>query len=198
MSVKQNFILGIINDEGISEANNVISKYATKAQDTSSHMYFAKQPINTDEISNDVIFFQIVGEDESQLDKKIENLIKDMENLNIDYVLRDGASGEFLVTVKYGGQIAVKFDNVDVVKPGTFEKIDELKFLKNDLGYCKGFKPSFRPLEGKSTENINVLPEIIYIASDCEENLLKLRDHIIRKVLEIDSDLECEFTWFFR
>jgi hypothetical protein len=42
------------------------------------------------------------------------------------------------------------------------------------------------------------LPEIIYITSDSEENLLKLRDYISQKALEIDQDLETEFTWFFK
>lgn len=198
MSVKRNFILGIINDKAITEANNVISQYAKDAKDTSSHMYFAKQPIDSNIISNDVIFFDIEAESDLQLDKQLENMIDDLDALNIDYVLRDNDSGEFLVTVKYGGQIAVKFDKVKYLKEGTFEKIDELKFLNTDFGYSKGFKPSFRPVEGRSIENMQVLPEIIYIASDSEENLITLRDHIFQKVSQIDSSLETEFTWFFR
>ena len=175
MSVKQNFILGVINSSKVSEVNDIISRYAVDVKDTTSHMYFGKQ-----------------------LNKQVENLIDELDELHIDYVLRDNDTGEFLVTVKYGAQVAIKFDNVKFLKPGTFKQIDDLKFINTDFGYCKGFKPNFRPLEGKSTDEIEILPEIIYITSDSEENLLKLRDYISQKALEIDPDLETEFTWFFK
>jgi hypothetical protein len=198
MSVNRKFIIGIINDESISEVNDVISRYAIMAKDTSSHMYFVKQPIDPENISNDVVFFQIEARDDREMDEKLKDMIDDLNALNVDYALRDEATGELLVTVKYGGQIAVKFDNVKAIKEGTFERIDELKTTNTDFGYCKGFKPSFRPLEGKSLEDMKILPEIIYVTSDSEENMAKLRDHICQNVSKIDSDLECEFTWFFR
>ena len=79
-----------------------------------------------------------------------------------------------------------------------FEKIDELKSFNADFGYCKGFKPNFRPIEGNSIEDLNINPEVIYITADSSENLLKLRDFLTDRVKEIDSDLEVEFTWFFK
>ena len=132
------------------------------------------------------------------MNKKVENMINDLQNLKVDYVLRDEETGEFLVTVKYGGQVAIKFDHIKFLKKGTFQKIDELKFFNTEYGYCKGFKPNFRPLEDKSIEDIEVLPEIIYITANSEENLLKLRDYLFDKVSQINPDLETEFTWFFR
>lgn len=198
MSVNQNFILGVINDSKVSEVNNIISQYAVDAKDTTSYMYFAKQPIDSKNILNDVIFFHMKAENERILNKQVKNLIRELDGLKIDYVLRDNDTGEFLVTVKYGAQVAIKFDHVKFLKQGTFKKIDELKFIKTEFGYCKGFKPNFRPLEGKSTDDIKILPEIIYITSDSEENLLKLRDYIFQKALEIEPDLETEFTWFFK
>jgi len=198
MSVKRNFILGIINCSKVSDVNDIISQYATEAKDTTSYIYFSKQPIDTSNISNDIIFFKIIAENDTLLNKQVKNLINDLNSLKIDYVLRDEETGEFLVTVKYGAQVAIKFDNVKFLKRGTFEKIDGLKYTNTKYGYCKGFKPNFRPLEGKSTENLEILPEIIYITSDSEENLLKLRDYVSEKVLEIDPNLEIEFKWFFR
>lgn len=198
MSVKRSYILGVINHSEVSKANDIISKYAVDVKDTTSYMYFAKQPIKPGQLSNDVIFFQMVAENDRMLKEQEENLISELNNLDTDYVLRDNNTGEFLVTVKYGAQVAIKFDKVKFLEPGTFEKIDELKFTNTDFGYCKGFKPNFRPLEGKSTESVEVLPEIIYITSDSEENLLKLRDFVAQKALEIHPDLETEFTWFFK
>ncbi len=198
MPVKRTYVIGILNDNAISEVNDVISKYAINTHDTSSHMYFLKHPIDLTLVTHDVIFFQIVAENDSELDAYLKNAINDLDALNVEYVLRDYDTGEFLVTVRYGGQIEVSFDNVKVLKKGTFERIDELKLLSTDVGYCRGFKPSFRPLEGKSIEDKKVLPEIIYLISDSKENLLRLRDNIIQRVLEIDSNLECEFTLFFK
>lgn len=198
MSIKRNYILGIINDKTILEFEGVISRYASMSRASSSHMYFSKQPIDSGEISQDVIFFQIESENESKLDKKVKDLISELNELEGDYVLRDDETGEMLVTVRYGGQIAIKFDNLKTLKKGTFEKIDDLKSFNADFGYCKGFKPNFRPIEGNSIEDLNVNPEVIYITADSSENLLKLRDFLTSKVKEIDSGLEVEFTWFFK
>ena len=197
MSVR-NFILGVINCSKVSDVNDILSQYATEAKDTPSYIYFSKQPIDTNNISNDVIFFKIIAENDSLLNKQVENLINDLNNLKTDYVLRDEKTGEFLVTVKYGGQVAIKFDNVKFLKKDIYKKIDGLKYTNTKYGYCKGFKPNFRPLEGKSAKNLEILPEIIYITSDSKENLLKLSDYVSKKVKEIDPNLETEFKWFFR
>ena len=197
MSIKRNYVIGIINDETIPQFENVISKYATETKESSSHMFFSRQPIDSSEISQDVVFFQLESESESELDEKINNMINDLNALEGDYALRDDETGELLVTVQYGGQIAIKFDNIKTIKEGTYAKIDEFKSLHMDFGYCKGFKPSFRPIEGNSVEGIKIKPEIIYITSDSEENLLKFRDYLSEKIKEIDTDFEVEFTWFF-
>lgn len=198
MSIKRNYILGIINDKTILEFEGVISKYASMSTASSSHMYFSKQPVDSAEISQDVIFFQIESENESILDKKVNDLISELNELEGDYVLRDDETGEMLVTVRYGGQIAIKFDKIKTLKHGIFKKIDDLKTFNADFGYCKGFKPNFRPIEGNSIEDLDVNPEVIYITADSSENLLKLRDFLTDRVKDIDSDLEVEFTWFFK
>ena len=198
MSIKRNYILGIINDKTILEFEGVISKYASMSTASSSHMYFSKQPVDSGEISQDVIFFQIESENESILDKKVNDLISELNELEGDYVLRDDETGEMLVTVRYGGQIAIKFDKIKTLKQGTFKKIDDLKTFNADFGYCKGFKPNFRPIEGNSIEDLDVNPEVIYITADSSENLLKLRDFLTDRVKDIDSDREVEFTWCFK
>ena len=196
MSVKRNYIVGIINDETIPQFETVLSQYATSIKESSSHMYFGKQPIDSDKISQDVRFFNMESESESGLQKKVNDLIADLNKLEGDYALRDDETGELLVTVRYGGQIAVKFDNIKTLEKGTFKKIDEFKSFSTDFGYCKGFKPNFRPIEG-NVENVEIKPEIIYITADSEENLLKLRDYLTDKIKEIDPDFLVEFTCFF-
>lgn len=197
MSIKRNYILGIINDNAIPEFEGTVSRYASMSRESSSHMYFSRQPVDSSDISQDVIFFQLESENKSELEGKVKSLISDLNELEGDYVLRDDETGELLVTVRYGGQIAIKFDNLKIIKKGTFEKIDELKSFKTDFGYCKGFKPNFRPIEGNSIEDLNVEPEIIYITASSSENLMKLRDLLTDEVKEIDSGLEVDFNWFF-
>ena len=197
MSIKRNYILVIINDNAIPEFEGTVSRYASMSRESSSHMYFSRQPVDSSDISQDVIFFQLESENKSELEGKVKSLISDLNELKGDYVLRDDETGELLVTVRYGGQIAIKFDNLKIIKKGTFEKIDELKSFKTDFGYCKGFKPNFRPIEGNSVENLNVEPEIIYITASSSENLMKLRDLLTDEVKKIDAGLEVDFNWFF-
>ena len=198
MSIKRNYILGVINDKYILKVEDIIAKFAMVSEASSSHMYFARQPVDVSKISQDVIFFQLESESKSMLDKKVEGLIEDLNELNVDYVLRDDETGELLVTVRYGGQIAIKFDNLKSIDKGTFAKIDELKSFRTDYGYCRGFKPNFRPIEGNPIGDLKINPEVIYITADSSENLLRLRDELTEMVKEINSDFEVEFTWFFR
>lgn len=197
MVVKRNYVVGIVNDGCIDEVNEIIRRYATVTKEYSSHMYFVKQPLNYGDFAHDLTFFSLESESEEDVDRKVQDLIDDLENLNADYVLRDEQAGKLLVTVRHGGRIIIKFDDVKLIRKGTFAKIDELKSLHTDFGFCKGFKPDFRPLEGVSVEDLHIVPEIIYIASDTEENLFKFRDYVIEKVSEIDPDLKTEFTLSF-
>lgn len=197
MTIKRKYVIGIINDEKISEVNNILHKYVSLTKESSSHMFFMKQPIDPSKVSQDVTMFTMESESDEKMDEKVKDLIDELDGLNTDYVLRDDETGKLLVTVGYGGQISIKFDHVESIPKGTFEKIDELKSLHTDFGYCKGFKPNFRPLEGVSVANLEMEPEIIYITADSEENLFKFRDYVIQKVMEINPTLKTKFTLFF-
>lgn len=197
MTIKRKYVIGIINDEKISEVNNILHKYVSLTKESSSHMFFMKQPIDPSKVSQDVTMFTMESESDEKMDEKVKDLIDELGGLNTDYVLRDDETGDLLVTVGYGGQISIKFDHVESIPKGTFEKIDELKSLHTDFGYCKGFKPNFRPLEGVSVVDLEIEPEIIYIVADSEENLFKFRDYVIQKVKEIDPTLKTKFTLFF-
>ena len=197
MTIKRKYVIGIINAEKISEVNNILHKYASLTKESSSHMFLMKQQIDTSKVSQDVTMFTMESESDEKMDEKVKDLIDELEGLNTEYVLRDDETGKLLVTVGYGGQISIKFDHVESIPKGTFEKIDELKSLHTDFGYCKGFKPNFRPLEGVSVVDLEIEPEIIYIVADSEENLFKFRDYVIQKVMEINPTLKTKFTLFF-
>lgn len=194
MSIKRNYTLGIMDETKINKINTTISRYADITMQSSSHMYFDKQPINVNEVVQDVTFFQLKSDDEDSFEKKLKDLIKSLDELNTDYILRDEETQKLIVTVDYGGYITARFDNIKFLKPGTYDVIDEIKCMKTDLGYCKGFKPKFRPLCGKSIEDIQVNPEIIYIVSDSDENLREFRDFVTRRLLEVEPDFELEFA----
>ena len=134
MTVKRKYIIGIINDDYIDTVNDIISKYSDKTEKTSFNMIFIKQPIDFDNVPHDVTFFQLECENKSEMEKKLNELIDELDSMNIDYTLMDDKTRELLVTVKYGGQITIKFDDINFLEEGTFEKIDELKSLHTDIG----------------------------------------------------------------
>jgi hypothetical protein len=70
--------------------------------------------------------------------------------------------------------------------------MDEIKTMKTNMGYCKGFKPKFRPLSGDLSK-VRVNPEMIYLVSDSCENLKRFKDIIFERLLEFDPDFELEF-----
>ena len=101
-----------------------------------------------------------------------------------------------LVYVKFVGILRIKFDKMKTIKKGTYKKIDELKDLNTEFGICKGYMPDFRPIESQPIENVNIKPESIYIYCHSQENLMKLKDILTEKIMEIDSDLEIDFKQY--
>ena len=196
MSVKKNYLVGIMDWTRISDVNAVIAKFATVTLNSSSHMFFLKQPVDSKHISQDVTHFVLKADDEASLKKKLDGLINELDGLNTDYILVDDATNNLIVSIEYAGKLFIKFDNIKIIKEGTFDKINDLKMSRNDYGYCKGFKPKFRPIEGQSIENLEINSEIIYLFADSSENLSKLRDYMSEQILEIDSDFILEFKVF--
>lgn len=196
MVVKRNYVLGIINEESIRDINDIILSHSSVTKQSTSFLYFAKQPVDRNNIFMDVTFFQLEAENISLLRKKITMLIHELDKLDTDYVLRDDETGHMLVIVDFGGKLILNFDDIKIIKEGTFEKINDLKQLKTDYGYTKGFVPNFRPVEGKPIRGLKINPEIIYLISDSSENLSKLIEIVSEKVRDIDSDFNIDFKPF--
>lgn len=194
MSNKCSFSIAIMNPKDIQDINQIIVKYADTTLNSSSHFYFDKQPINFNQIHHDFIFFQISYENESFLNEKLEKMIGELDKLNTDYILRNEKNGKMLVFLDFSGELIIKFDNLNIIKKDTFKKIDELKLIKNEFGYCKGFKPTFRPMELKPIDSTHVKPEKIYLFSNSSENLLKLKEFLSKEIMKIDSEFELDFT----
>lgn len=185
-----------MDDRKIPEVNAVIAKYASLTFEYSSFMFFSKQPIDLDHVSKDVTLFRLEADDNEIIENTLSEIIADLNTLNTDYVLGDDDTKKLIVTIDFVGKIFIKFDNVKVVPKGAFERINELKTLATDLGYCKGFKPQFRPIEGKSIEGVDVNPEIIYLLSDSAENLERFRQYITEQVLEIEPNFIVDYKLF--
>ena len=196
MVIKRNFSLAIVDIERIGEINKVIIKYATHVQEYSAHLYFNLEPIHAEDINMDITLFRLESESESGLDKKLNDLIEEMNQLDTGYAIRDEDTHEMIVEIEHLMVLNIKFDNVKFIKRGTFEKIDEINHLKTEFGICKNYNPNFRPVENISIENMDIKPETIYLFSDSQENLSKLKSLIFEKIMEIDSNLEIEVLQF--
>lgn len=196
MAIKKNYTITNLETEKIPDVNDVIRKYATITLKSSSNIYFDMEPVKSGEVIEDMTFFQMEAEDEAALDEKFNELANEIDQIIKNYAIRDEGTGELLVYLKYVGELSIKFDNMSFIKEGTYKKIDELKNLKSELGICRGYKPNFRVMEGKHIENMNNKPEGIYLLCRSQENLMKLKDILSEKIMEIDSDLVVNFTQF--
>ena len=196
MVFKRNFSIAIVDVEKIDEINKVIVKYTNNVQKYSSHFYFNLDPVNFEDIAMDITLFKLEAENESDMDKKLDDLVGELDQLNTGYAIRDEDTHEMIAEIEHVIALIVKFDNVKFIKEGTYEKIDEMNHLKTEFGICKKYNPNFRPLENVSTDDIEVKPEIIYLFSDTAEDLSKLKVMIVERIMEIDSDFEVEFAPF--
>ena len=196
MVVKKNYSLAIVDIDKIEEINNVIIKYATQVQQYSSYAYFSLTPHRPEDVNADITLFQLRAENESDLDKTLNDLIEEMNQLNTGYAIRNEDTHEMILEIEHYIAIDIKFDNVKYIKEGTYEKIDAFNHLKTEFGICKSYYPNFRPIENMSLENREVGAETIYLFSDSAENLSKLKALISEKIMEIDPDLIIEVKPF--
>lgn len=196
MSIIYKFSLTIMDTEKISEFNQVVKKYAKTFRHTSSHVLFNVYPIDATDVVDDLTFLQLESDDKNKLNKKLNDLIEELNTLGADYCLRNEDTGETLEYVKYVGSVDIKFDNMTSIPQGTYKKIDELKYTRIDVGYCKGYKPAFRPLETIDIGDKEIITEHIYVFSNSMENIHKLREYLSEKIREINPDLIIEHRQF--
>lgn len=196
MPIKKKFSLAIPNKEKIDDINEIVVKYSSSFKQFSSYYYFKVNPSNREDFIQDITFFQLESDDKTGIDKKLKTIIEEINQLNTPFAIRDEDTKEMVVEIDYMTSLIIKFDNVKFIKEGTYKKIDDIQHLKTEYGVCKSYNPNFRPLENTSIENKDILSESIYLFSDSEENLSKLKTLISEKVKEIDSDFEIEFEPF--
>ena len=119
----------------------------------------------------------------------VGDLIHDLKMLCKYVVFKDIDSRKIL---PYIGTLIIHFDNIDYLKADTIEKIDKLKDLKTEWGYCMGKKPLIGPMVATSSRFLDY-SEHIQIISDYFNNFIELKNYVENKVLEIDSNFKIEF-----
>lgn len=196
MTIKRSFSLAIVDIEKIDEINNVLFKYTNETSQYSTFFYFSMTPVHDKDLHMDITLFNLRADSESALDKKLNDLIEDLDQLDTGYAIRDEDTREVIVEIEHVIALDIKFDNVKFIENGTYEKIDEFNHLKTEFGICKNYNPNFRPIENVSIEDTVVAPETIYLFSDTAEDLSKLRALVSEKILEINPDFEIEDKQF--
>lgn len=196
MTLKKNYAISILDFDRISDINSIILKHAEITIRSSSYLIFDKHPVNVNEVPHDITIFQLEAKNEKDMNEKLDILIENLNKVDTDYALRDQDTGKMLVYVKFVGVLDIRFDKLEIIKKGTYKKIDEMKDFKTEFGICKGYKPHFRPVEGQPLENITITPENIYIYCHTQEDLLKMKDMLTEKIMELDSDFEIDFRQF--
>ena len=193
MPISKNFLIMIVDIEKISDINEIIFKYSVSSSQSSIQEHDNIPYLNINDIFPDITFFKIVSENETEMDNQINDLIEELNKTGAYYSLKDEDTGELLVWINSVGEMNIKFDKIKIIPEGTYEKIDELKYLKTEFGSCRGYKPKFRPVEGKPIEKVDIIPEPIYMFCDSQDDLLKLKDYLSEKIMEINPDFELEF-----
>ena len=196
MTITKSFAAVILDHERIHEINTIIVKYSDSSRQSSSHLQFNIDPVNITQITQDLTFFIISGENEKEINDKIDKIVNDLNEIDADYSIRDVETGKIITTVSSVSAIYIKFDNFKAVPEGTYEKIDKLKNKKMSAGYTVGYKPLFRPLESKEIRDIDIQNETLYLFARTPEKQINLKDDLIAKINEINPNLITEYKSF--
>ena len=193
MPISKNFLIMIVDVDKIPDINEIIFKYSVSSSQSSIQEHDNVPYLNINDIFPDITFFKMVSENEAEMDNQISDMIEELNQVGAYYSLKNEDTGELLVSINSVGELNIKFDKIKLIPEGTYEKIDELKYLKTEFCSCRGYKPKFRPVEGNPIENMDINPEPIYMFCDSREDLLKLKDHLFEKAMEINHDFKLEF-----
>lgn len=176
---KDKIIIKINNSDKYPEIKDILNKFCDFSSESEnlSKRYGKKE----NQIKHGVYKFKE--------NHTLKELIKNLGKLCKYVTFKDIDSNKKL---PYIGKLTIRFDKIDYVKTGTLNKIDELKKFKSDLGYCRGFKKNFRPMETSDARFINYA-EYIFLVSASLENLLKLNLLLEDKLLKFDSNFELDF-----
>ncbi len=196
MTAVKKLSIVIMDHAYIHDINHIVVKHSDTSAQSSSHVLFDVEPVNMTDVAEDLTFFTMSAEDEASLDNKVNDLIEELNTLNTDYSIRNMETNNFYTTIESVGRLSIKFDNLKILPKGTYKKIDELKNIKTEFGYCKGYKPTFRRLEGNSIENLEVKDENIYLFTNPEGDMSKLIERLSEKVMEINPDFYIETKIF--
>ena len=192
MTVMRKLSVVTMDKDRIDDVNRVIFKYSDFTSQSSSHLIFDVEPISIDDIVEDLTFFNITGESDAIIDAKLKEMVKELNQLETDYSIRNMDTNKFYTTIASVGAIKISLENLKTIPKGTYKQIDQWKNVITEYGYCKGYKPLFRPIEGISIEDLEVKEEIIYLFSTPAENMAKLIDYISEKISEINPELKIE------
>ena len=189
MKKKNEIIIEIDDMEKYDEIYSIITRYCESYFSGHKDVYkeFRNGNYNNDlKNENYKREFSIYKFDENQTFK---DLINDLGELCKYVTFIDPDSKDVL---QYIGRLTISFDKIKSVKIGTHDKIDELRILKTEFGYCKGQKPDIRILETSYAVNMGY-SEIIYLVSDSLDNLVKLDLLLEKELVDFDSNFEFEF-----
>ena len=198
MTVSKKFSIVILNLEKLPETSKIIAEISESYNQSSSHMLFNVEPAKPEDITKDLTFFRIGAENDDEVNEKLKEHMDNLNKIDADYSIRNEETGELISTINSAGSLAIKFDNIKTSPNELYEKIDELKNIKTEFGYCKGYKPQFRPAESNSSKDVFIATEKIYLLSKTYEDLLKQKELMSEKIMEIDCDLEIEFKVFVK
>lgn len=190
MAITKKYALIIFDDEKIHDINQTVIQYSESSHKSASHFLFETEPINAEDTAQDLTYFRLSAEDDEGIKKKMDELIEELDKFDTFYSIRNLETGDVYTVIATVGALDIKFDNIKVIPKGTYKKIDAIKNIKVEYGYCKGYKPTFRPLEGNSIENLKINDETIYLFCKSSEDMKKLQDYLTEKIMEINPDFE--------
>lgn len=196
MAVTHKYAIATFDHDKISEIDEIIVKYYENITKSSSHILFDIKPINPTDVVEDLTFFRIIAENESEANDIFNKMVAEMDTVDTDYSIWNEETRDVFTTINHIGALDIKFDKIHTIEKGTYKSIDELKNMRTEFGYCKGYKPSFRPLEERPIENLEVPKESIYLFSKTSEEYSKLTDFLSEKIMAINPDFELETRIF--
>lgn len=197
MKIKKNFIINIGDKEKISNVENIIGEYGTINFWHTGDLYSTKYNFNLENCIFDIIGFEFEADTQNMLDNNLSKFMADLDELNVNYVLKDFDKNEILESIYFEcrREIIVHFTTTKNFNDKILRKIHMIRDLPNSYDFIGRSKEYERITIKNSSDNSRGFISItIKLYCLFDDDLNDLEQSVIKELEKLDEEFELEIN----
>lgn len=195
--IRKNFVINIDDEEKIGTIENKISEYGTINFRHTGDLYSGKYELKIEDCIFDIIGFKFEADSQDKLDEMLSNFSRDLDELNVNYELKDFDTNELIESVYFEcrEEIIVHFISTKTFNEKILRKIHIIKNLPKNYDFIGENREYEKITIKNSTESARDFISItVKLYSLLDDDLKNLEQQVISELEKLNEDFELEIN----